>query len=280
MSDAMANLPNAVPGLAARPGTMPQCALLSADGLSVCRGPSVVVSDVSLKVRAGEWLAIVGSNGAGKSSLLMTLAGLWPAAVGTVSLQERPLRQWSPRERARHIAWLGQDAPQDEALSVADVVALGRMPHQGWWGWPAQSAADQRAIAQALSDADLLSLRDRPLRALSGGERQRAHLARALATEASVLLLDEPSAHLDAPHQRLLAGVLRAQAQRGHAVVSVLHELPLAMAADRIAVMQSGQLLACGAAGDALVHRAIETVFAQAVRIAPVDGRWAVLPCY
>jgi iron complex transport system ATP-binding protein len=261
-------------------GSPGQDDLLVAHGLSVCRGTSVVVSDASLSVQAGEWLAIVGPNGAGKSSLLMTLAGLWPAAAGSVSLRGQPLSRWSPSERARHIAWMGQALPDDEALSVAEAVALGRMPYQGWWGWPSPSAADQRATEQALCDADLQALRDRPLRALSGGERQRAHLARALATQAPVLLLDEPSAHLDAPHQRLLAGVLRTQAERGQAVVSVLHELPLAMAADRIAVMQSGRLLACGAAGDALVHRAIEAVFAQAVRIVPIDGRWAVLPCY
>ena len=131
-----------------------------------------------------------------------------------------------------------------------------------------------------MQDTDLLALRQRTLQALSGGERQRAHLARVLATQASVLLLDEPSAHLDAPHQRLLAQVLRTQAQRGCAVVSVVHELPLALAADRIAVMQSGTLLACGDAGEPAVHRAIETVFAQAVRIVLVEGRWTALPCY
>ena len=199
-----------------------------------------------------------------------------PGALNAVAWSALP----DGERRQVLLAWLGQSLPGDEALSVDDAVALGRLPHQGWLGWPASSAADREAIAQALHDTDLLPLRQRALRALSGGERQRAHLARALATQAPVLLLDEPSAHLDAPHQRLLAQVLRAQAQRGCAVVSVLHELPLALAADRIAVMQSGALLACGDASDAQVHRAIETVFAQAVRIAQVDGRWTALPCY
>ena len=131
-----------------------------------------------------------------------------------------------------------------------------------------ESPDNRRLFGQPLSEFEQLS------------PDQRAHLARALATQAPVLLLDEPSAHLDAPHQRLLAQVLRTQVQRGCAVVSVLHELPLALAADRIAVMQSGALLACGEAADPAVHRAIETVFAQAVRIAQVDGRWTAVPCY
>ncbi|MEK6668298.1 MAG: ABC transporter ATP-binding protein [Pseudomonadota bacterium] len=254
--------------------------MLQARDLSVQRGQATVVRGVSLAAHAGQWLAIVGPNGAGKSSLLQALAGLWPVASGEVLLQGQSGPQVSARQRARQLAWMGQTPPGDEALSVDDTVALGRLPHQGWWGWPAHSAADREAIEQALQDTDLLALRHRALQALSGGERQRAHLARALATQAPVLLLDEPSAHLDAPHQRLLAQVLRTQAQRGRAVVSVLHELPLALAADRIAVMQSGVLLACGDAGEPAVHRAIETVFAQAVRIALVDGRWTALPCY
>lgn len=259
---------------------VPPPPVLQARDVHVQRGLATVVRGVSLSVQAGQWLAIVGPNGAGKSSLLRALAGLWPAATGDVHLQGRTLSQWPVRERARMLAWMGQGLPDDEALSVDDAVALGRLPHQGWLGWPASSVADRDAIEQALHDTDLLPLRHRALRALSGGERQRAHLARALATQAPVLLLDEPSAHLDAPHQRLLAQVLRAQAQRGCAVLSVLHELPLALAADRIAVMQSGALLACGDAADPAVHRAIETVFAQAVRIAQVDGRWTAVPCY
>lgn len=262
----------------------PQAPALQARDLTVQRGEAKVVRGVNLAAQAGQWLAIVGPNGAGKSSLLQALAGLWPAASGEVLLRGQALSHrpshGDARERARLLAWMGQSMPGDEVLSVDDTVALGRLPHHGWWGWPAHSAADREAIELALQDTDLRALRHRALHALSGGERQRAHLARALATQAPVLLLDEPSAHLDAPHQRLLAQVLRGQAQRGCAVVSVLHELPLALAADRIAVMQSGTLLACGDAGEPTVHRAIETVFAQAVRIAHVDGRWTALPCY
>jgi iron complex transport system ATP-binding protein len=255
-------------------------AALQADALTVQRGNSLAVDVVTLQAKAGQWLSIVGPNGAGKSSLLMALAGLWPMSSGEVQLLGQPLGKWSVRERAMRLAWMGQTLAHDEALSVNDVAALGRLPHHGWLGWPAHTASDRAAIEQALQDTDMLALRHRRLQALSGGERQRAHLARALATQAPVLLLDEPSAHLDAPHQRLLANVLRAQARRGCTVLSVLHELPLALAADRIAVMQAGQLLACGEVDDAGVHRAIELVFAQAVRIVRVDGCWTAVPNY
>jgi len=253
---------------------------LRCEGLCVRRGDAQVVNHVDLSAHAGQWLAVVGPNGAGKSSLLQALAGLWPAASGEVWLMGTALSHWPATERARRLAWLGQSLPDDADLTVADLVALGRLPHQGWLGWPRQSTSDLSAIEQALADADLLALRDRRMPALSGGERQRAHLARALATQAPVLLLDEPAAHLDAPHQRVLAGILRAQAGLGRAVVSVVHELPLALAADRIAVMQSGSMLVCGDARDPTVHRAIESVFDDAIRIVQVEGRWTPVPTY
>ncbi|HIV71989.1 MAG TPA: ABC transporter ATP-binding protein [Candidatus Aquabacterium excrementipullorum] len=251
---------------------------LQAEGLSAAHGRQPVLHGVNLSVRAGQWLALVGPNGAGKSTLLRSLAGLMPLNAGVVRLLGHDAREMPAQERARQLAWLGQDVGGDPAMAVADVVALGRLPHQGWLGWPDGRVQDRAVVEQALADTDMAWASDRTLGALSGGERQRVMLARALAVQAQVLLLDEPVSHLDVPHQRLVAQVLRREAAQGRCVISVLHELPLALAADRLAVMHQGRLLAEGAADDVAVHRALETVFDQAVAVLRHDGRWTAVP--
>lgn len=243
-------------------------------------GAQPVLHDVSLSARAGEWLAIVGPNGAGKSTLLRCMAGLLAPESGAVRLQGQALSAWPARTRARTLAWLGQAVHGEPAMSVQDTVALGRLPHQGWLGLAGVRTADELAVKQALQDADMTWAAQRRMSALSGGERQRVHLARALAAQAAVLLLDEPVAHLDAPHQRLLSQVLRREASQGRCVVSVLHELPLALAADQLAIMQEGRMVAHGRRDDPQVHRAIESVFDQAVSISRIGERWAVMPAF
>lgn len=261
-------------------GCAPHGVRIQATGLWAHHGAQPVLHDVALSAQAGQWLAIVGPNGAGKSTLLRCLAGLMQATAGAVHLQARPLAQWPARARARQLSWLGQDSMGDEAMSVHDTVALARLPHRGWLGLPGLSRPDHAAIAQALLDTDMAWAAHRPLKTLSGGERQRVHLARALAVQADVLLLDEPVSHLDAPHQRLLARVLQREAAQGRCVISVLHELPLALAADQLLVMQAGRVIAQGHRNEAHVHRAIESVFDQAVAITRVGERWVALPAY
>lgn len=253
---------------------------LQAQGLSVGYGSQQVLHEATLQAQAGEWLSIVGPNGAGKSTLLRCLAGLMPVAQGQVSLQGRALAQWPSRVRARTMAWLGQDLAGDPAMSVYDTVALGRLPYQGWLGLRGMVGADHDAVKRALADTDMAWAASRTMAALSGGERQRVNLARALAVQAPVMLLDEPVSHLDAPHQRLLAQVMRREASQGVCVISVLHELPLALAADKLAVMQAGRVIALGAHDDPQVHRAVEQVFDQAVAITRVNERWTALPTY
>jgi iron complex transport system ATP-binding protein len=245
--------------------------LLQAQSLSAQRGGRAVLHEVSLSAQGGQWLAVVGPNGAGKSTLLRCLAGLLKPSSGRVA----PVPGVS---RARHIAWLGQDPVGDDTMTVFDTVALGRLPHRGWMGWSGLSPQDTAAIEQALADTDMAWAAERTLGALSGGERQRVSLARALAVQAAVMLLDEPVSHLDAPHQRLVAQVMRREAAQGRCIISVLHELPLALAADRIAVMHQGRVVAEGARDDPAVHRAIEAVFDQAVAITSVNDRWVALP--
>ena len=251
---------------------------LQARQLHVQQGGRDVLHDVSLSALPGQWCAIVGPNGAGKSTLLRTLAGLQRARTGDVLLKGRPVLSYASQERARALAWLAQQHGEEQGLSVRDTVALGRLPYQGWWGMGGVSSQDESAIDQALIDTDLEQLQHRRMQALSGGERQRAWLARALAVQAPVLLFDEPGAHLDAPHQRLLARVLQREARKGGAVLSVLHELPLALMADQLVVMEAGRIVEAGPVGEAHVHAAVETVFKHAIEIVNVHGRWTVVP--
>jgi iron complex transport system ATP-binding protein len=251
---------------------------LQADGLFGLLGDRRVVDDCSLALQAGQWVALVGPNGAGKSTLLQLLAGLREPVAGRVLLQGRALAAWPPRERAAQLAWLAQQADTDTELPARSLVELGRLPRHGLLGAP--DAADGAAVARALADTATTALGARRLSQLSGGERQRVLVARALAVEAPVLLLDEPVAHLDAPHQVALLRTLRQRARDGAAVLAVLHDLNLALAADRVLVMDRGRLVADGPPGDAALHATLAAVFEHAVTVQPApDGRrWMAVP--
>ncbi len=253
--------------------------VLSLRGVSAMRGPRTVVDQVSLGLSAGEWVALVGPNGAGKSTLLHLAAGLLAPASGEVWLDGRPQAGWTSRAQARHMAWLAQSPEGDADMLVRDVVELGRLPHRGWLAWGAWTdASDQGLVDEAMALADVEALASHRLGRLSGGERQRVHLARAFATQAPLLLLDEPLAHLDPPHQRRVAQAMREAARAGRALLSVMHELPVALSADRIAVMGSGRLLAIGPAADPSVRAALSEVFERAIDLVEIDGRWTALP--
>lgn len=246
----------------------------------VRRGARDVVDGVTLGLRAGEWAAVVGPNGAGKSSLLLALAGLLPSWRGEVCLQGRLLADWSARERARQVAWLSQQGEADGDIAARDVVRLGRLPRHGLFG--AVSAEDEAAVDAAMDETASREHADRRLGELSGGERQRVLLARVWAMDAPVLLLDEPTAHLDAPHQRALLASLARRAQAGAAAAVVLHDLTLALAAPRVVVMDGGRVAADGAPSDATLRSALVATFGHAFTIEPVarpDGtRWVVVP--
>jgi iron complex transport system ATP-binding protein len=252
--------------------------MLQARGLQSSYGSRKVLHDASLDIEAGCWVALVGPNGAGKSTFMRCLAGLLKPSAGEVLLQGRRLSDWSGRQRARALSWMGQEVVADPDMSVRDAVSLARLPYQGCLGAGGEDAADREAIMQALRDTDMIWGAQRNWGALSGGERQRVSLARALAVQAPLMLLDEPVAHLDAPHQRLLAQVLQREARMGRSVISVLHELPLALQADELAVMRDGHVLMHGSRDDPAVHRVLESVFDHAVAITRVDDRWVVVP--
>jgi iron complex transport system ATP-binding protein len=248
--------------------------MIGVRGLVVTLGSQRVIDGLDLAFDTG-WTAIVGPNGAGKSTLLRTLGGLLAPSAGRVEFDGRDLREWPRRECGRRIAWLAQQGEASGDLTARDVVMLGRIPHIGLFGAP--DPADEAAVEAAMEATECRAWQHRRLPELSGGERQRVLLARALAVQAGVLLLDEPTTHLDPPHQMSLVRLLRALGRR-QVVVSVLHDLALALQADRVIVLEGGRLRADAGASDPALHEALTRVFAGAVQVAFIDGRPVVLP--
>jgi iron complex transport system ATP-binding protein len=250
---------------------------LQASGVHVALGGRPVLRGVSCGFTLG-WTAIVGPNGAGKSTLLRVLAGLLPVSQGEVLMHGQALMQRSAAQRGQQIAWLAQQGDTSGELTARETVALGRLPHLGVWG--VAGAADELAVDQAMAATECTAWQQRLLTELSGGERQRVLLARALATEATVLLLDEPTTHLDPPHQVAVLRLARRLAAT-HTVVTVLHDLSLALHADRVLLLHQGQVQANAAFDDPRLHAALVRVFEGAVRITPghgVGARPAVAP--
>ncbi len=250
-------------------------ASLSAHQLSVKLGSTQALADVSMALQSG-WTAIVGPNGAGKSTLLRVFAGLLKPDAGEVQLNGKPLAQWPPRERAMQMAWLAQQGEASGELTVREVVHLGRLPRLGLFTAP--TAADEARVDQAMVDAECTPWQQRRLHELSGGERQRVLLARALAVDAPWLLLDEPTTHLDPPHQVALVRLVQRQVRAGIAVVSVLHDLSLALLADRLIVMEGGRIAATGSRDDPTLHSVLVKVFGGAIRIVRFESRWIAVP--
>ena len=249
---------------------------LACRDLSVAYGAHTVFEGLSLDIAKGSWTAIVGPNGSGKSTLLRALGGLGSVRHGSVSLHGRPLKAWSRRERALRLGWLAQTAiPSD--LTVADVVALGRFAHGGWLGQ--LCGEDDVAMTRAMQATGSLAWSRRRLSTLSGGERQRVHLARVLAAEASVLLLDEPTTHLDPPHQEDIAQLLRQQAHScGVCVISSIHDLSLALTADRLIVLGFGGLVGHGTVREALAQDWLSRAFGKPLRIVQHEGLYLWQP--
>jgi len=248
---------------------------LEARAVRASLGNKSVLHGIDLALPAGRWTSVVGPNGAGKSTLLKVLAGLLPHS-GEVQLLGQPLADLPGRSRAIQLSWLGQNEASGDDLSVLDVVMLGRLPHQPWLGAP--SAADHAAVQQALQNTQAWDWRERALGQLSGGERQRVLLARALAVQAPVLLMDEPLANLDPPHQADWLALVRSLVARGQTVVSVLHEISMALHADDLLVLADGRLTHHGPCADPASHRALEQVFDHRIAIHALQGQWVALP--
>jgi len=248
--------------------------LLQAEGLRVSHATVHALDGVDMRLDAGEILGVLGPNGSGKSTLLRVLLGAQRPDAGTVRLQGLPLTTLPPRTRARTLTMVAHTRPPDFALTVRDVVGLGRIPHEGLLG--TSHPGDAEAIARALAQTDTDGLADRGIATLSSGELQRAHLARAFAQEARVLLLDEPTANLDPLHQLTAMRLLRGFAAKGGAAVVVLHDLTLAArTCDRLLVLEAGRVRAEGPARTALDEALLADVFGVRARI-DRDGAGAI----
>jgi len=248
---------------------------LSAQSIRASLGDVEVLHGIDLSLVAGRWTSIVGPNGAGKSTLLKVLAGLLPHS-GSVTLLGQPLSSLPGRVRAQQLAWLGQNESSADDLTVWDVAMLGRLPHQAWLSSP--SAADHAAVEQALRATQAWDWRARALGQLSGGERQRVLLARALAVQAQVLLMDEPLANLDPPHQADWLQMVRELVAQGKTVVSVLHEISMALHAQQMLIMDQGRVTHQGGCCEAATHRALEAVFEHRITIHQLASQWVALP--
>jgi len=237
----------------------PTPALATTD-LSVRLAGNLIVDRATLELKRGELLALVGPNGAGKTTLIRALAGLLPSA-GAIALDGRPLGALSARERARHIAYLPQGHVFHWPMATAAVVALGRHPHADPFSPPSND--DHAAVARALALTATDTLAARAVTTLSGGEQARVALARALATQAPILLADEPTMSLDPRHQLVVMELLARAAHDGNAVLAIVHDLALAARfADRVLMMNHGRLVAGGPPRDVLTPARIAEVFA------------------
>jgi iron complex transport system ATP-binding protein len=250
---------------------------LELDHVSVAIDGRSIVDDVSLHVGRGEWLTLLGPNGAGKTTLLRVVAGT-RAYSGRAIVDGEEVSRHPRRAAARKVALVPQVPIVPPAMSVADYVLLGRTPHLGVF--TRAGAEDHAAAAAAVVRLDLADVAGRPLGSLSGGELQRAVLARALAQQAPVLLLDEPTTALDIGHQQqVLELVDELRRESGLTVLAALHDLTLASQyGDAVALVDAGRVVARGAAAEVLTPARVEGLFKASVRLLDADGSLAVVP--
>ena len=258
--------------------------MLEAKNISIKYGERVAVRDASLRLEAGKIVAILGPNGAGKSTLLRALNGSVTADSGEVLLNERPLNTFARRVVARHIAVVAQEADVRFPVSVFEFVMGGRYSWSSAsaWGW--ENERDVEIAEHAISETELVGFESRLMNELSGGERQRAVVARALATEARIFLLDEPTANLDLAHQATMLRLIRQRCdQIQSAAVVVTHDVNLAAEfSDHVMLLKAGETIAFGAPHEVLTAERLQQVFDLRVLVDahPVSGAPRITPVH
>jgi len=241
---------------------------LALEEVTLALGRQPVLRGVDLRLEAGEVLVLAGRNGAGKSTLLRVAAGLMVPEAGRVALGERPLATLSRRAVARRVALVPQDTSIPFPFRTGELVLMGRAPHLGWLGF--ESAEDRRIARESMQRLGILALADRSILELSGGERQLVLVARALAQQPDVLLLDEPTAHLDLARRLEVLALVRERARRGKSALVVTHDLGLAArAGDRLALLSGRRILACGPPSAVLTEEHLRRAFGVLAQLVP-----------
>lgn len=239
--------------------------LLSVHDVNVVLDEHEILTDVGFEIEPGTWIGLVGPNGSGKTTLLRAIGTHIPFD-GTIRLDGRRVEAWSAQARARRLAYVRQAASLTFDFTVEELVLLGRAPHRGWL--QAYRSNDRVLVQEALSRVDLDGFAERSVLSLSGGETQRVFLAQALVQEAELLLLDEPTSHLDVHYQFTFMNQIDALVEGGRTVLAVFHDLELAARyADRLLMLQGGRLVSRGDPSAVLTPERIAEVFGMRSRI-------------
>jgi iron complex transport system ATP-binding protein len=240
--------------------------------VTLCVGGSVLLARIDARVETGEFVALTGPNGVGKTTLLRAIGGLHPLHGGQILLDGKRGSQLGPLERARRVAFVTGDEVLLDALVVRDVVSIGRFAYHRWWEWQARGA-DERAVSHALAAVGMEEFAQRLYSTLSAGERQRVWIALGLAQQTPILLLDEPTSHLDVRAAHEILALLRGLARAGKTVLCALHDLNEAAAyADRIALLGNGTLLALREPDALLSDAVLERVYGTAMERVRLPG--------
>lgn len=255
-------------------------ARLSAHSVSVGYGDTVISRDVTLDIPDGQVTTLIGANGCGKSTLLRGLSHLLPLSAGSVTLDGKKLGDYSSRELATRLSMLPQSPIAPAGVTVADLVARGRHPHQSWLQqW---SASHSAAVDEAMALTNVFQLRDRPVDSLSGGQRQRVWIAMVLAQDTDIVFLDEPTTYLDLAHSiDVLELVSTLNKEQGKTIVMVLHDLNLAARySDNLVLMKDGSVTALGSPESTITPQALRDVFGLDSRVIedPVTGGPLIVP--
>ena len=243
--------------------------MLSVRSISVNYGAREILHEVSLNVEAGEVVSLIGPNGAGKTTMIRAISGVLPLQTGSVQVVGDDLSALSITQRARLLAVVPQARKLPPAYSVQHAVLMGRTPYLGWIGNPSKNDYDK--TAWALDRTNITGLAERLVEELSGGEQQLVLVARALAQDAPVILLDEPTAHLDLRHQATILDLIRSLArERGLAVLMSLHDLNLvSLYSDRIALLGEGRIHAFGTSKEVINPQILSDVYQVPLSVIP-----------